>query len=724
MCIRDSINAEYGELSLTAMPKGVFAAGALLLLTLISIASSESYKQKLDCLPGLDDCNEDYGEYDPLPTDYIKKRLGPGVALAVLCVLGCCLVWWCWCCCRCWARCNCCGCCRWCLCRCCCGAGTPESEMVYTKCQRMALLFVLFFAFLMLALGGALGYLGGHKTFDGGVDILDQAIVAIEEMETLNTNVAKVAFLSLTQFYQGAVSYDDASVTATIFDVKSRVSDAKDGMTNVKDIFNYALPGIYGLFAAITLLGFFSWCCGIACCSMTMGMIASFFLILAWILFGAFWLSGALIDDTCVNLSEHYALDCMKQPGYTCPNAKLTELFQCPKLSTVSQYYADAWNLLDTAASNGAGTNAYGHNAPMINPGYNAYTSAAYGTRVTPLAPAVSTGVALGMEPYTTCKSGYSFNTANVGSSTSGAVTAPITGARSALCETGSTNTGQAAPQNTAQTVGSYVTTGLTANAGSTNPIWTASTANGGETIGTCERACLNASSYYADGVLDSLTNFGGNCMFRKFLYESFTSVYSSGNQGYAACSTDIKWTDITELTDYAIYQNYSSWMATYSAMATSGSECVSSTHCIYENANREIPWTTAGGTNPACYQAAAMAVSDIMFALSYIASCYYIKSFAFLTAVQSTGACFDLGDGLVLLVTAQALVGCGFFMLIVVGVMGYRRFDSNNDPSKKAPKEEPMGLYVDSGFKEEDTPYNEDHAPYPVASTEMEQPV
>ncbi len=49
-------------------------------------------------------------------------------------------------------------------------------------------------------------------------------------MESLNTNVAKVAFLSLTQFYGGAVNYDDTTVTGAINDVKDHVNTAKDAV--------------------------------------------------------------------------------------------------------------------------------------------------------------------------------------------------------------------------------------------------------------------------------------------------------------------------------------------------------------------------------------------------------------------------------------------------------------------------------------------------------------
>ena len=92
----------------------------------------------------------------------------------------------------------------------------------------------------------------------------------------------------------------------------------------------------------------------------------------------------------------------MKEPGKTCQRAKLTDFFQyltpnpnpnsrpvphryllcihsggdsvvvfrCPKITTVSTYYAQAWNLLDTATGNGAGTNSVGSNVRLLNMWY------------------------------------------------------------------------------------------------------------------------------------------------------------------------------------------------------------------------------------------------------------------------------------------------------------------------------------------------------------------
>jgi hypothetical protein len=542
------------------------------------------------------------------------------------------------------------------------------------------------------------------------------------------------------------VTYDDASVTAAIKDVKDIISDAKDGVSNVNDIFSYAVSAFYGICFALTILGFVSWMCGNGCCSMWMGVIGAGFLFLSWLLFAIFYGLGVFLDDTCVNLSDHFFLDCMLEPGKTCQRAKLTDMFQCPDITKVSAYYAQAYNLLDTNDGNGAGQNQYGNDQNLINGAYSTSTELGTATIKAPAALAnagITTSYdSLGMEPWTTCKSsGYSFNDADTyngvsSSSVTYSWTTPLAGNRNSLCEDGSTNTNQDAPQNTAQTIGSWTSTGLASASGSTNPPWAESSSIGGGSIGSCERACLNASATAKeDGsscttpgstcILDSLTNYGGNSMFRKFVYESFTSVYSttSTGQGYASCgdgaSSSIAWVDVTAITDYATYQNSSSWMTTYAAASTSSpcipynSDASTSRGCAYTTDGStgyyQIPFTAGSASNPAaCLQGATMAVSDIMYALSYIASCEYIKTFAYQTAVQSSGACFDLGDGLTYLTAAQGLNGVAFFFVTVLGIMGYRRWDTDNFEEQ-------------AGQKEDD--HEDVLAPKPVQTDDAERP-
>jgi len=177
--------------------------------------------------------------------------------------------------------------------------------------------------------------------------------------------------------------------------------------------------------------------------------------------------------------------------------------------------------------------------------------------------------------------------------------------------------------------------------------------------------------------VLDSLTNLGGNCMFRKFTYETLTSTYTAGTQGYASCGSDIGWSQNDYINQPQLYQNYSSWMTTYK------DNCVGSSFCPYTTDSagfQVIPYDGSTDNPAACLQAAALAATDVMFALSYIGSCEYIKSFAYLTAVRSSGACFDLGDGLTYLIGAQGIVGLAYFIVIFVGIWGYRCFESDRN--------------------------------------------
>merc|ERR1712159_724751 len=117
---------------------------ALLLCTMMALTRADTYKQKIECFPGLDDCNDDYGEYDPPSSDYLQKRMGPGVGLGAICIVLCCFGYWCWCCCR--ACGACCKCCQGCLCRACCGAGVQDKDMRYSKCNRLWLVLLLVLA--------------------------------------------------------------------------------------------------------------------------------------------------------------------------------------------------------------------------------------------------------------------------------------------------------------------------------------------------------------------------------------------------------------------------------------------------------------------------------------------------------------------------------------------------------------------------------------------------
>lgn len=62
------------------MPGFHWACFVLLLLggARAQTATGDSYSQKIDCFPGQDDCNKDYGDYDPPSDDYINKRIAPG----------------------------------------------------------------------------------------------------------------------------------------------------------------------------------------------------------------------------------------------------------------------------------------------------------------------------------------------------------------------------------------------------------------------------------------------------------------------------------------------------------------------------------------------------------------------------------------------------------------------------------------------------------------------
>ena len=48
-------------------------------------------------------------------------------------------------------------------------------------------------------MSAGMGISGGKKTYDGATDLLSQSILAVEEMQSLNTNVAKKGFKVVAQ---------------------------------------------------------------------------------------------------------------------------------------------------------------------------------------------------------------------------------------------------------------------------------------------------------------------------------------------------------------------------------------------------------------------------------------------------------------------------------------------------------------------------------------------
>jgi len=665
---------------------------ALVLLALAAPVIADTYTQKVDCAPWADGCADAYGEYSPPDTDYITKRIGPGAGLGAVCIVICCFGFYLWCCCRCWAKLECCGLCKMGLCRCCCGAGTPITT-TYTTGERCCMGISLILAICLCVFSAGIGISGGKKTYDGATDLLSQSLSAVTQMGDLNTKVAKKGFKALGQFYGPDAAYDDAAVTEAIDKVKDHINDFKKKMDDGRDFFDQGCWGLYGLFVVWPVLGLICWMCGCGVLSMIMGLGAMLLFFLTWFLFMIFYSSGVLMDDTCVALSDYYNLDCMVEPGKTCQQDKLTELFQCTDITTVSDYYTMAWNLIDSAEENGAGKNQYGTLGKMPNNGYKAATtswanSAGVDNAIAP-AGIGAAGTAFGMEPYTTCATGYTYSDVN--------------GNRATTCASGATNTGIVGPQNLKLTTNQTVCPDVN---GATDP----TCGNPGWTAMTCAHACLNNSAsgsasctkttcdgtFQSDGmggttclnsggqpatftagsgcVLDSMTNLGGNLMFRKFAYEMMTSTYVAGTQGYATCGEEIGWSQREGVVEPQKYQNYSSWMTTYNG------QCVSANACQYTQSDgfSVIPYDATTNNPAACLQAAVLAATDIMYALSYIGSCEYVKTFALLTAVQSGGACFDLGDGLLFLFLAQGLVGFAYFIVVFVGIWGYRCFNSD----------------------------------------------
>merc|ERR1711966_536348 len=129
-------------------------------------------------------------------------------------------------------------------------------------------------------------------------------------MENLNSQVAKPAFMALSDWYSGAgdsgTLYDDTDVVKAIADVKDIIDSAKTTMTDSKDSFTIGVASFYGLCVLISVLGFAAWAMGSGKCAWIVAVFGAMFLFLSWFLFALFYLVGVFLDDTCVNLSEHY----------------------------------------------------------------------------------------------------------------------------------------------------------------------------------------------------------------------------------------------------------------------------------------------------------------------------------------------------------------------------------------------------------------------------------
>jgi len=257
-------------------------------------------------------------------------------------------------------------------------------------------------ALCLCVCGGGLGIHGGQKTYDGATDLMSQALASIDQMDDLNKNVAKTGFKALTNFYStgGDVDYDDTAVSEAITTVRDHVNDFKKIMNDNRDFFDYGCYVFYALFILVIIIGLVAWLCGWGPMSMCMGITAAALFFVSWFLFALFYATGVFMDDTCVALSEYYYKDCMLEPGKSCQRDPLTELFQCPDITTVSEYYNSAYNLLDTSSSNGAGTNAYGVAITGINLAYDTAVNSGGHSKAPAGLPVTDK---LGFEPYTTC---------------------------------------------------------------------------------------------------------------------------------------------------------------------------------------------------------------------------------------------------------------------------------------------------------------------------------
>jgi len=278
------------------------------------VGAKPQYVQKI---PG-----DNSGYYDD--QDYLTNRvLGAAVIGILIAVFACaCGI------CFCFAQ-ICAKCCDFCKrCCVCCGAGDPPPEG-YTQNQRLCLVGVLFFGWVMIVAGSALGY-------SGNAQVSDKLIL-----------FADVTSLIANDIYdQVKMGYDAADLVGTAPDyamvesaekLKKTVDDAgtalkKNQETNVLVVYIF-----YGIMMVVPVLGFVSWMCGISCPAYVMTQISFCMLFVAWIFFGVTFALGVILDDTCDNAGKHV---------YGEPNA-LSDLLKCGAAESGQATYLSVWEKLD-----------------------------------------------------------------------------------------------------------------------------------------------------------------------------------------------------------------------------------------------------------------------------------------------------------------------------------------------------------------------------------------
>lgn len=133
---------------------------------------------------------------------------------------------------------------------------------------------------------------------------------------------------------------------------KKTIDDGTKELQNTNDARVIAVYIFYGIMMCVPLLGFLSWLCGKAFLSYIMTQITFCMLFTAWLFFALTFVTGVILDDTCVNAGKQV---------YGQAN-ELSELLECGKTASAASSYGTVWSTLDTTQS--------GYNAQSYTPAF------------------------------------------------------------------------------------------------------------------------------------------------------------------------------------------------------------------------------------------------------------------------------------------------------------------------------------------------------------------
>ena len=288
------------------------------------VGAKAQYVQKI---PG-----DNSGYYDD--EEYLTNRVLGAAVIGILVAIFACACGICFC----FAQ-VCAKCCDFCKkCCVCCGADDPPPEG-YTQNQRLCLVGILFFGWVMIVAGSALGYSGNAQVSEKLTDFADVTTLIANDMY----DQVKMGFDAAELV---GTDPDPAMVTQAA-DIKKKTIDASKTLKENQDMNVLVVYIFYGIMMVVPVLGFISWMCGIACPSYVMTQISFCMLFVAWLFFGITFALGVILDDTCDNAGKHV---------YGEPNA-LSDLLTCGDADSGwensmryvprEETYFDVWKKLD-----------------------------------------------------------------------------------------------------------------------------------------------------------------------------------------------------------------------------------------------------------------------------------------------------------------------------------------------------------------------------------------